>query len=417
MPGLRLIGFCPRTLQRLLSKEGVPMDQPFESDVMEDLAAEAPIASADESFDEYDGMDEEGFDDEQAFADGMDEFEDDAFEDNLEGDLWDEYGDGFEPHRSNQRPSNRPKHEQGQRRRGMDRGGEAADARRQPPRRRPPGHRGPWPPRQNSFSDEYGDEFSDEFKSFEDELDADLGDTFSDDAANPLDAMEAAIADALDAEDSDEFLRRVAQGVRRAAGIARQVGRGVGQVARVVGPVASMIPLPQAQAIGAIANIAGRLLADGADEFEALDELLAFAEEEDAVDAAAPIIAGLTVRTIVPRANRLNRSTRRQLVRSVRQSTQTLARRQGARSVRAVPRVVQAVQRTAQRRRVPAQQLPQAVRRATARVARNPRLVSRLARATQHASSVTRRYSTRTRRGIPQRLVIHGPVEITIRSR
>ncbi len=83
----------------------------------------------------------------------------------------------------------------------------------------------------------------------------------------------------------------------------------------------------------------------------------------------------------------------------------------------AIPRVVQAVQRTAQRRRMPAQQLPQAVRRTIAHVARNPRLVSRLARATQHASAVTRRYSTETSTGTLQRLVIRGPVEITIRSR
>ncbi|MBW4694597.1 MAG: hypothetical protein KME27_22845 [Lyngbya sp. HA4199-MV5] len=412
------------------------MDQPFESDVMEDLAAETPISSADE----YDAAAEEGFDafgDDDAFAneaftDGMDEFaaegaaafEEDAFGDELEGDLWDdqmESGEEFKPHRTNQRESNRAQHEQGQRRRGMDRGGERGDDRRQVPRRRPPGHRGPWPPRGNSFSDE---SFFDEMNAFEDGFEDNFEDGFAssdafaeDESIDALDAMEAAIADALEAEDSDEFLRRAVQGVRRAAQVARQIGRGVGQVARVVGPVASMIPLPQAQAIGAIANIAGRLLADGADEFEALDTILSFAEEEDAVDAAAPIIAGLTVRTIMPHASRLNPTTRRQLVHSVRQSTQTLARRQGAQAVRAVPRVVQAVQRTVQRRRVPAQQLPQAVRRATASVARNPRLVSRLAQATQHASTVTRRYGTGTSTGIPQHLVIRGPVEITIRSR
>jgi len=407
------------------------MDQPFESDVMEDLAAETPISSADE----YDAMEEEGFDafgDDHAFTDGMDEFaaegaaafEEDAFGDNLEGDLWDDQmasGDEFNPHRTNQRESNRTQHEQGQRRRGMDRGGERGDDRRQVPRRRPSGHRGPWPPRKNSFSDE---SFFDEMNEFEDGFEENFedefasGDAFAENGSiNAMDAMETAIADALEAEDSDEFLRRAVQGVRRAAQVARQVGRGVGQVARVVGPVARMIPLPQAQAIGAIANIAGRLLADGADEFEALDAILSFAEEEDAVDAAAPIIAGLTVRTMMPRAARLNRTTRRQLVHSVRQSTQTLARRQGARAVRAVPRVVQAVQRTAQRRRMPAQQLPQAIRRATASVAQNPRLVSRLAQSTQHASTVTRRYATGTSTGIPQRLVIRGPVEITIRSR
>jgi hypothetical protein len=427
------------------------MDQPFESDVMADLAADTRIASAD-GFDGYDGMDEsfeqDGFEadafgaDEMAEGmaefshDGMDEFGD-GFEDDSQGDFWadagDEFsGDEFNPHRTNQRPSNRPKHQAGQRRRGMDRSGERADNRRQVPRRRPPGHQGPWPP-QDNFSDEF---FSDEMNEFEDEFGDSFGDEFDDaftsgdafaegDSGDAIDAMEAAIADALEAEDSDEFFRRVVSGVRRAAQVAQRVGRTVGQVARVVGPIAGAIPLPQAQAVARVANIAGRLLADGADEFEALEEMLAFAADENAVDAAAPMIAGLTIRTIMPRAARLNPTTRRQLVRSVRQSTQTLGRRQGPQAVRAVPRVVQAVQRTAQRQRMPAQQLPQAVQRATARVAQNPRLVSQLVRATRQASGVRdrqRRYGGRSQTfnltgGGTQRLMIRGPVEITIRSR
>lgn len=425
------------------------MDQPFESDVMADLVEEAPMSFTSDGFDEYEGMEADDFDRADS-ADALDEsveasfsLNQDTFGDHLEGDLWDDsgdlgdgdlgdgdleaqFGDSFKSHRTHQRESNRPRHEQGQRRRRMDRGGEQGDDRRQLPRRRPPGHRGPWPPRENAFSDEFLDDGMDAFSEDMDDFEMNYGDSFATDSydelaegesVNAMDAMESAIADALEAEDSDEFFRRIARGVRQAANIARQVGRGVGQVARVVGPVASLIPLPQAQAIGAIANIAGRLLADGADEFEALDEMLTFAEAEDAIDAAAPIIAGLTIRTIMPRASQLNRTSRRQLVQSVRQSTQTLARRQGAPAIRAIPRVVGAVQRTAQRRRIPAQQLPQAIRRATATVARNPRLVSRLARATQQASTVTRRYSTRSRPGIPQRLVIRGPVEITIRSR
>jgi hypothetical protein len=403
------------------------MDKRFESDVMENLAAEDSISSADE-FDSYEGMDEEGFEDDGAFADEMDAFAEDGaayFEDNLEGDLWDNYaqsGDEFKEHRTNQREANRGRHEQGQRRRGVDQGGEIGDHRRRPVRRRPPGHQGPWPPRGNSFEDDfYGDRmdaFSEDMNEFEDGFEANLDDEFDEGySVDAFDAMEAAIADALEAEDSEEFLRRVARSVRQAANVGRQISRGVGQVARVVAPIASAIPLPQAQALGRIANITGRLLADGADEFEALDEMLAFAEEEDAVDAAAPIIAGLAIRTIMPRAARLNRNTRRELIRSVRQSSQTLTRRQGPRAVRAVPRVVQAVQRAAQRRRTPTQQLPQAVRRATASIARNPRLVSRLSRATQQASTMTRRYSTGTSIGIPQRLVIRGPVEIIIRSR
>jgi hypothetical protein len=263
-------------------------------------------------------------------------------------------------------------------------------------------------------SDFAEDEFVDEAVSmFGDDLtEADY------DTETAIAALEDEMADALEAKDSDEFLRRVAQGVRRAAQIARSAGQVVGQAARAVAPIASAIPLPQAQALGRVASVAGRLLADGADEFEALDELLAFAEADEVMDAAIPVIAGLTVRTIMPRAARLPQTTRRQLVRSVSQSTRTLARRQGPRVIRAIPRVVQAVQRTAQRRRIPANQLPQAVHRTAARIASNPRLVGQLVRTIQPVSAVTCgcRHS-RARTGAPQRLVMQGPVEITIRSR
>jgi hypothetical protein len=381
------------------------MDQPFESDVMADLAADTRIASADE-FDRYDGMDEsfeqDGFEsdgfgsDEMAEGmaefsnDGMDEFGD-GFEDNFQGDLWDDAGNEFRPSPQMTR-----------------------SVAHTTPQARMQGRRRSAQSYDDGFESDFGDEFAnDEFAN----------DGFAEDSA--IDAMEAAIADALEATDSDEFFRRVVSGVRRAAQVAQRVGRTVGQVARAVGPIAGAIPLPQAQAVARIANIAGRLLADGADEFEALEEMLAFAADQNAVDAAAPMIAGLTIRTMMPQAARLNPTTRRQLVRSVRQSAQTLGRRQGPQAVRAVPRVVQAVQRTAQRQRIPAQQLPQAVQRATARVAQNPRLVSQLARATRHASSMSdrqHRYSGRSQTlnvtgGRTQRLTIRGPVEITIRSR
>jgi hypothetical protein len=244
------------------------MDQPFEQDLMEDLADASPRSSAEEAFDEQTGMEAEGFAEEDALSDEMPGFDAGVEEDLLAEDSAEE---GFE-----------------------------ADV-------------------GDDLAEDYAEDYAE---------------------ANPLETMEEAMADALDADDSDEFLRRISRGIRTAASIAQRVGRGVGQAARVVGPIASAIPLPQAQLIGRVANVAGRLLADGADEFAALEEMLAFAEDEHAVDAAAPVIAGLTIRTVMPRAARLNRSTRRQLVRSVSQSTRALARRQGPQAVRAVPRAV-----------------------------------------------------------------------------
>lgn len=205
-----------------------------------------------------------------------------------------------------------------------------------------------------------------------------------------FDALEDALADALAEEDTDEFFRRlgrIARNVGRRVGqVAGRVGRGIGSVARVVGPIASMIPLPQAQLIGRIANVAGRLLADEADEFEALEDLFDLAETEDAIDAAAPFVSAVALRTAMPNISRLPRQTRRQLVSSVSQATRTLARRQGPAAARAVPRIVRGVSRTVAQRGLPARSVAPAVRRAAARVAQSPSTVRRLARPLTTAS-------------------------------
>lgn len=51
------------------------MDQPFESDVMDDLAADTPHASADESYDDYDDT-EDSYDDDDAFGSDGDDYGD-----------------------------------------------------------------------------------------------------------------------------------------------------------------------------------------------------------------------------------------------------------------------------------------------------------------------------------------------------
>lgn len=189
--------------------------------------------------------------------------------------------------------------------------------------------------------------------------------------AEDLDAMEEAVADAMEAVDGDEFFRRLGR-------IARTVGRGVGSVARVVAPIASMIPLPQAQLIGRIANVAGRLLADGADDFEAFDEFVE-ALDEEALDAAAPVLAGMVIRRALPNVARAPRPVRRAAVREVTRAVRTVARRQGPRAARAVARAVRATRRIAQRRRLAPRQTVQAVRTVVRRVVQRPQVVRRLA--------------------------------------
>jgi hypothetical protein len=241
----------------------------FEADVMDDLmydAGEGPAGSATSAYDEYDEYDE---------GDEYDEYDegdegDDEFLGRLIGGLGRAAGGAL------------------RRRAGGGRGGAGGGL---------GGMLGGLAGQRGGLlgADEY-DEF-DEADEYDEVDEIDGYDEF--DAGDDIDSLEDAVADALDAADGDEFfgrLRRLASG---AANIARRVGRGVGAAARVVGPLASMIPLPQAQMIGRIANVAGRLLADGADEFEAFDELVDGLDDE-AIDAAAPVLAGMVVRRAVP---------------------------------------------------------------------------------------------------------------------
>src|SRR5262245_60226613 len=125
----------------------------------------------------------------------------------------------------------------------------------------------------------HADEF-DEFDAGDDEFDAmadgfdemeDWGDVDQYEDVDVMDAMEEAVGDALGAEDTDEFFRRLARGIGRvargAAGVARRVGPVVGRIARTVAHIAGAIPLPRTQAIGRDAGVDGRLMADEADEF------------------------------------------------------------------------------------------------------------------------------------------------------
>jgi hypothetical protein len=230
-----------------------------------------------------------------------------------------------------------------------------------------------------------------------------------------VDAMEAAVADALDAGDGDEFFRRLARVARGAVNVARRVGRGVGQVARVVGPIASMIPIPQAQMIGRIANVAGRLLADGADEFEAFDELVD-GLDEDGVDAAAPVLAGLLLRRALPTVARAAAPVRRQAVRAVTQAVRQAARTQGPQAARVVGRALQSSRRIVARRRLPARHAARLASRASLQVARRPSALRRPTRALVPTSrratprGVGARAVARTVAPVARQVAMAGPV-------
>ena len=188
-------------------------------------------------------------------------------------------------------------------------------------------------------------------------------DGFDEDTPDHGDAMELAVADALDAEDADEFF----------GSLLKKVGRFAKKALPVVGKVMSAIPLPMTQAIGGVANTIGGMLADEADEGEAFDGMLDFAEDEDAFDAAAPVIAGLALRKAAPHVKALPLQARRQAVKTVTKAVHQLARRHGTAAVAAMPAIVHTARRHLAARRLPAAQLPAMIRKVTAHAHRNPR--------------------------------------------
>lgn len=191
-----------------------------------------------------------------------------------------------------------------------------------------------------------------------------------------FDSFEDAVADAMDAEDSEEFIRRLSGIARRAIRIGRSVGRGIGRVARTVAPIVSAIPLPQAQIIGRIAGRLGKVLADSADDYEALDAMIDMVDDADLFDAAVPLLAGLALRTSAPRITRAPLPVRRQAVHAVTRAMQTLAQRQGVPATRAAVRVVRAIGQ----RPIPTRAIAPTLRRITPQIMRRPAQLRQLSR-------------------------------------
>src|ERR1700761_3244345 len=75
-------------------------------------------------------------------------------------------------------------------------------------------------------------------------------DGFDDDTPDHGDAMEMAVADALDAEDADEFFGKLLKKIKSAV-------PGLKTVLNTVGKVAKFVPIPGVSAIGNIASTVG----------------------------------------------------------------------------------------------------------------------------------------------------------------
>ena len=251
----------------------------------------------------------------------------------------------------------------------------------------------------------------------DDDLDVDPG--FDAAEAETQDDLEAAIAEALDAQGPEEFFARLLGGVGRLAAqparaTRRQSARGRRRGARPASQEGASGRTGTRGSLTEVMRRLGRYLAEGIDEGEALDDLTDLFVEEG-LDDALPVLGGLAARALLQplSAGRIGAPLRRQLVESATQAARALAGRAGPEAVRALPRLAQSIGRTAGRRDVRPAALPQALRRTAAQVASQPALLARLLR------PGPKRSPTRTGldRGAPQRLVVPGPVEIHILSR
>ena len=341
------------------------MDQPFESEVMEELAAETAFSSSEE-LDEFEEMEEESFGDEdilekmyrfegfeaseeESFLDnnGFDEGFEESFEEEFEDMVAD---DAFaELNRSNgsERPDEFDDFEL------WELGAEALDAASAKTRQK----------RANLELQRKQRQRQQQKRKQRRQKKQPLSASASPVSGIASSTARPSLLNRLRGEVYDN-LPKVFQSISdpRTKSVLRTVGAALGNTSspnlRTIG-----------QGIGALLNSLP------ADEFETMEAMFDWAEEEDAIDEAAPAIAQLTLSQIAPK---LPSATRDRLLRSIIQASRLLSQREGPKAARAIPAIVQSVIKTAQRRRMPVHALPQAVQRTAAQVAANRALLTRL---------------------------------------
>ena len=211
------------------------------------------------------------------------------------------------------------------------------------------------------LSDDLGDlgDDSDEF------LGDILGAEFGDEA--DTDQIDDAVAEALEADDADEFLGGLKNVLKK--------------VAPIISKVAPLLPIPGAGLIGKAADIVSKVAADEGDEMDAIDDLADLGDSVDSVDAVAPVVAGLAIKKAIPTVSTLPHAARKLLVKATTAATKHVARHHGAGAARVMPAIVRHAHRAAARAGAPASAVPHLVRKTAAKVARSPQLVRRMAQA------------------------------------
>jgi hypothetical protein len=225
---------------------------------------------------------------------------------------------------------------------------------------------------------EAGDALDEEgAQAFEGEGVADEADGMGDDAG---DELEEAFAEAMDAQDEDEFARRLTgrlrARLRRAAGpfLRRMAARAVPIGLQLIRQVSRM-------------QLSGASRVDAMDAFAdaAADEAMSRAQ----MNLYIPFLAGLAgryvTRAIISASRRrakpaMARAIGRAVTSATRGAARAIVRRHGARAIRSVPRLVRQVVRVARQQRGAVRSVPSMIRRAGGRVAASRPAAARLSR-------------------------------------
>jgi hypothetical protein len=256
--------------------------------------------------------------------------------------------------------------------------------------------------------DEFG-ELGLEEDEYEDGLDLgeDEGDWFAEDDYEAEEAEEAigqTLGSILGAEDEDEFFGKL---IRGAKSLIKKAAPVVGKIARGAAPILSVIPHPAAQAGAKVANVLGKLRAEGATIEDALEAVSEIAARDH---RALPVVAGLAARSLINRKGAaMPPNQRKQVARTMTNAAKTLVASGGPKAIRALPKITKSVKRTAAAKGTPVSMRPKVAARTAAQVAQNPSLLRKLSTPSQNGQALAQRGG-----GSSRSINVPGPATITI---
>lgn len=250
--------------------------------------------------------------------------------------------------------------------------------------------------------EDYGES---DFSDFEDESETDM--LFAEDGYESDASIGSVLSSALGAEDEDEFFGKLFKGIKA---VAKKVAPVVGKIARAAAPVLSAIPHPYAQIGSKVANVLGKLKAEGATTEDALEAVAEIAVRDR---RAVPVVAGLAARTLVKnRGATMSPAQRRGAINNATRAAKTLINRGGPQAIRALPRVAKSVRRATASKGTPPAVRAQVLQRTAAKVAQKPALLQRLSRPSPLGQSVVQRAGGGMNGG--RNYSVSGPARISI---